>query len=271
MTAASVHTVTEEHDLARIKLVLSGFEALTTGVQVIRKNTVTGVSALVRGARNIAIATPASDVVTLYDYEYPAGDAITYSYFQFPDTTEYSFGSAATYDVDDVWIKHVTRPYLSMPVEVVGYQPVTHLLRATAYQAVRSVLPIGAGDVRAGRTFGLSLRSTDDDARKAFDDLLKVGGVWYLHIPATNVVLPTATYCMAVDASENPVGRVHSGRRTFDVGLTEVQAPDADIAGSGITWTDVVATYADWTALNAAVASWDALLSVVADPAEVVV
>jgi len=272
MPAATTHTATYEPTFARVRLNLSGFETGTTAVQVTRTDQVTGRVALVRGCRAIPITTPASDTIQVYDYEFPAGRTVEYAYFQVPDTTRYQLATPAGYDVAGMWLKHVTRPNLSRIIrpgaDLDGYH---HDLRAAVSAPVRTVVPLGGGDVRGGRTFRLPVMTDSRAEREDLDNLLKVGGVCYLQVPSTDLTLLESAYVQITAASERLRGPAVHGRRWFDLDFAEVQPPDADLAAAAVTWNDVVAAYATWDDLVAAVPTWNDLLAQVADPVEVIV
>ncbi len=270
MVAASTHTVNYEPDQARVRLNLAGFASGTTAVQVTRKDLTTGRTDLVRGARNIVINTPASDTVQLFDYEFTPGHTVQYGYFQFPDVTLWTFDAGAAFDVDAVWIKSLTRPYLSRRVLVGAYEPYEHVVRGSVTPAVRRSVPIGGGDVRGGRRFTVSLK-LDPEQRDDMDNLLAVGGIWLWQKPGADTGLPRSGYVMCTRAQERRRGTAQSGQRWLDLTLEETQAPDADIVAAAASWDNVEATYATWADFLAAVATWNDALAAVADPAEVVV
>lgn len=426
MPAATTATAAYEASQARVRLNLSGFASGTTAVQVTRKDLTTGRTDLVRGARNIAIVTPASDTVQLYDYESTPGHRVQYGYFQFPDTTRYVvkaeklsaddsgfetsaggwansnnanvtrqttqartgvaslrlealaagdmeaklvaaggsgsdftadpvsyvigfgakagvtsrttqlvvncynsagvyltslvvaqsdnaagwsfasstvlapggtvrweaflqvFGAAnterhyfddltispvdgiAVHDVDSVWIKSLTRPYLSRRVKVATFTPYEHVVRGTVTPAVRRSIPVGGGDVRGGRRFTVSLK-LDASQRDDLDDLLAVGGIWLWQIPGADVGLPRSGYVQCTRAQERQRGPAQSGQRWLDLTLEETGPPDADVVAAAASWDNVKATYATWNDFAAAAPAWNDALAAVADPAEVVV
>lgn len=272
MPAASVHTAVYDPTNARVQLNYSGFASGTTSLQVVREVLSTGARTLVRGARSIPIVTPASDTVQLFDYEFPIGETVVYYYFQFPDTAAYLTAAGMENDVDGVWIKSVLRSYLSTTVQVVGYEPFTHQLRVAAFAPVRRNLPVGAGDVRQGRTFGLTVRTTTVEDREAIDDLLAVGGVYLLQRPIDNESLPDASYVMCTAAKEaHGPGSGSRATRYWDLSLMEVAAPTADLASSSITWTAATENYFDWTDAVADNPTWNDLVAKVAAPNEIVV
>jgi hypothetical protein len=271
MPAATTHTATYDAGNARVAINLAGFAAGTTSVQIVRRNLDTGGSALVRGARSIAIVTPASDTVLVFDYEFPAGALVRFDYYQFPDTTAYPVAAAGSYDVAGVWLKHTTRPYLSRMVRLdADFDPFEHQVRMTAAAAVRAAVPVGAGDVRGGRVFRLTAK-TDDGDYADIDNLLKVGGTLYYQRPSSDVGLPRASYVVVTAAKERIRGPVQLGGRYWDLTMAEVQRPDADLVAAAITCNDVLATWATCADLLAQVATINDLLAQVADPTEVVV
>jgi hypothetical protein len=270
MTAAT-SALEWQADQARVQLTLSGFQAGTTGLQVVRIPEATGVASLVRGARAITVAD-VDDTIVLFDYEFPAGQAVQYGYFQLPDTTRYDIGTEAqAFDVARPWLKHVTRPFLNRPVRLdAKVTPYTHNLRAVVTATQRSALPLGGGDVRGGRAFGITVKTDTVVDGRAIDDLIKVGGIVFWQ-PPSGWALPEPGYVEITAAAEHARGAVNSGWRAFDLTLSEVAPPSADVAASAITWNDVVAAYATWDDLVAAVPTWNDLLEQVAQPTEVVV
>ena len=280
MPASTVHTAAYEPAYARVRLDLSGFPALTNGLQLVRRDLTTGRRALVRGTRRVTVTTPASDAFIFYDYEFIPGHEFTYEYYQFPDVASYPFdaitgGGAGSLggvvlDVAAVWIKHVTRPYLSRTVRVGTYTPYEHALRGAVHSPVRRAVPVGGGDVRGGRRFQLTLKLAAED-RRELDNLLAVGGIWLFQRPGSDAGLPDSGYVQPSSAKERTRNTPQSGDRWLDLTLDEVGAPDADLAAAAVSWGNVTPAHTDWTALGLVHASWGDVLSTVADPVELVV
>lgn len=270
MAAATVHTAVHDSTLSRVAINLSGFQAGTTGVQVTRKDLSTGKTSLVRGGRRILINTPSTDTVQLYDYEFPAGHQVEYSYFQLPDTTRWQLAAPDTYDVSACWLKQPLRPYLNRTIRVGSYDPFEHRLRGAAQSAVRRPVPIGGGDVRGGRRFVLTIK-LDAAELAGMDDMLKVGGIWYWQTPGSDVGLPAACYVQGVSAKEKIRRNPQDGARWLELTLDEVAPPDVDLTAAAVSWTSILAAYATWNDLVAAYPTWNDLLAAVADPSEVTV
>jgi len=267
-------TVTYEAGLARVKLVTNVLGAGKTGFQVSRFDVGTGRSTLVRGGRNVL--TTVGSAVTLFDYEFPAGGTVQYFAAEVAGTavgSPASMAAAAAYDPDAVWIKHTTRPYLNRVMQVVDYEPVTQEMRPGLIAVLRRPVPVGRGDVRAGRSYSLTVRTATVAELAELDTLVGVGGVLFVHLPAGTPGLPRVPYVVVTGSAEARAGARRGDVRRTVLSVAEAAAPAPDLIGSAITYAGLPGEWATYAALAAdpAAPTYAALAALALAPSEVLI
>lgn len=267
-------SVTAEASLARVKLTTSALGSGKTGFQITRYDASTGRTTLVRGGRNIPAAVGAAK--TIFDYEYPAGPLVQYFAAEVTGSavgTPAAMAAAAVLPLTGTWIKHPTRPYLNRAVQIVGYEPARHDLRPGLVPVLGRTVPVGRGDVRGGRSYTLTVRTTTRVELAALDALLAAGGALFVHLPADTPALPRIPYVVATEAAEAPAGRARGDVRRTMLTLAEAAAPGPDIVGSAIVYASLPPEWATYAALAAdpAVPTYAALAALALAPSEVLI
>lgn len=168
-----------------------------------------------------------------------------------------------------VWLKVPAAPFLNQPVTVADRSEVTRRSRAGLFDIVGRSFPVMVGDVASSIAYTLTLQTANSAAESNLDYLFASGEVVFLQAPASVDYLQTGYFAVG-DVSRGPVSMVSQLRR-WNVPLTEVAAPGADVIGSAYTWTSALADYASWTALLAANATWSTLLNRTGTPSDVIV
>jgi hypothetical protein len=243
----------------KVDITDSGTPAITS-VTVIRTDAsgnVTPVRTL--DGNPLTLTTSGSNRVgTLYDYEMPLGQAVTYS------TNEYPAGvsSAVTVNSTSVWLVHPGNPAKSVTLDlrINSFDTQERTATVGVFYPMGRANPVVITDGRRhGRTSTI-IAGTDTFAQlTALHSLIDDAGVLFLN--------PPPALALGVDPSYIAVLDVQEKRRT-DIGsdpYRDLTMPyvvvDRPAGGSQAlwTWANVMATYSSWTAVMAANVSWTAL------------
>ena len=205
------------------------------------------------------------------DYEFPAGDPVSYRLrgLNGAGATLFTDTASTTQDVDLAWLKVPAAPYLNRPVIVVDRSDVTRRARQGLFQVVGRTLPVAVGDVASSLSYSAQLMTETLADERDLDYLFASGEIVFLQLPSTAQHMPGGYFAVG-DTSRRPTLRT-SPRRLWDVPLTEVAAPGPEVVGSTYTWTSVLADYATWADLLADNATWAELLERVGSPEDVIV
>lgn len=214
--------------------------------------------AAVRGATGVA---PAGDQWIGYDYEGTNGVAAIYRARGATTlvTGPWATSTGATWSSTSHWLKDLLTPGNSMEIEVSGLPQRVWPIVQGVHRPVGRPDPVVTSDVRQMHTasveFEVYTATEADELRTllAGDTLLLqlATGVGY-----GNIYLRPGTISERKGAEE-----IGSEWRYLTVDYVEVAAPPDDGVGSlGLTWQDVVDTYATWADLIAAVPTWGDLI-----------
>jgi hypothetical protein len=260
-------TLTYDATLARVRL--SATVGGTVAYAVADRST-NGVQwTPVRGSGRLA---PSAGVVSVDDYEFPPGVAVTYRVrgYTAVDVVVSTETEVITALIGRTWLKSVARPFLNSEVTVVAHPEVSRKSRAGVFAVAGRTLPVVVSEVRGSRVWELRVRAeTAADARR-LDFLLAGGDVLYVQVPAGSD-LPGG-YVSVGDYSERRISPVPADlRRVFTLPMTEVAAPGPDVVGYASTWAGLLADFGTWADVLAAFATWADVLEYVADPETVIV
>lgn len=266
--AATAYAITATHEatIDRVRLAIADVSPVASSVRVQRSTD--GVAwTTVRGASAL---TPTAQ--TLYDYEYTPGVVNTYR------AQALTAGGAViatatttiTHAPAGVWLKNAARPYLNRAVTVHQYSDITRPARGGVLEILGRRDPVAVTEVRGSRRFDLILRADTTDEVAAIELALSFGDPVYLQPPAGSAV-PGPLWAFVGDVTTDKGGEHQLPLRFLTLPLIEVEAPDAAIVGTGITWAGVTGAYATWSAVTAAKATWLALMESISDPADEVV
>jgi hypothetical protein len=262
-------TLTYDGTLSRVRISVTALGAATTAT--VERSLDLVAWTVVRGGQSVPVS---GGLLALDDYEFTAGALNTYRVT--PDV-----GAAQTDSITpvltEVWLKSIGRPFLNRVVECADVGEITRPARGGVFDVVGRSYPVAVSDVRGSRRFNLQVATgttaacADTAAADADADTLELllasGDPLFLQspdplIPTMYVYVGDVTYVRAIRGS---------AKRIYQLPLTEIAAPGADIVGSTSTWQTVLDTYATWQDVLTANPTWNDLLELVASPSEVIV
>lgn len=259
-------SATYNGDLSRIILAATALGASATYAKFDR--TLDGVTyTTVRGGLAVGVVT---QLASMNDFEFPTGVAITYRVrsYNASNVLQQTFTAVITQNLSTPWIKVVARPYLNRAVMITEVGPSSRPARNGVFPVVGRSFPVGVADVRQSKQFSIEVMTETDGEAEDFDLLLASGEPIFLHVPPA--FPQPSCYAIVGDVTETEPAR-GDPTKLFELPLTVVAAPTADVAGSIGTWATVVNTYATWADVIAAKATWAELLQLIGDPSEVIV
>lgn len=261
--------LTYDNTLSRIRISADVPAGLTASVDVERS--VNGVTwAAVRGGSDIAAV--ALDVVSVDDYEFPAGVAVTYR------LKRYDAGGAVigtdpsesiTQELAETWIKNPARPFLNRPMIVTGVEPeISRPARSGIFEVPDRRYPVAVTGPRGSRRFAIEVLIESYDDARDFDLILSSGEPVFVH---SNCKPLPSMYAVVSDTTQRRQTPVDDERYLFTLPLIEVAAPSATIVGATVNWNNVVNSFAAWSDLISGEATWDTVLERIGDPADIIV
>lgn len=227
----------------------------------------------VRGGETLAAAPLTT--VGLDDFEFPAGVDVSYRVIRYDvgdSILATEDAGSITVDLDQVWLKSITRPFLNRAVEVRNWSDVTRPARNGVFDIVGRSYPVVVTDVRGSRQYTLEINTVTLGEAEELDLVLASGDPIFLHAPSAfrmPEVLMKSTYAVVGNSGERRTGK--RGWRAFTLPLTEVAAPHHSIVGMTVTWQSVINAYATWADVIAANVTWADLLDRIGDPIDVLV
>jgi hypothetical protein len=262
--------LTYDDTLSRVRISATGLGAAATAT--IERSLDQIIWTTVRGGQS---ATVTAGAVNLDDYEFAAG---VLNYYRVTPNV----GAATTATIipvlTAVWIKSIGRPFLNRLVECTDVGEITRPARGGVFDVVGRSMPVAVSDVRGSRRFTLQIATgtaatcgdnlTPDEDAENLELLLASGDPVFIQAPPGDVV-PTL-YAAVGDVTWTRAIR-GSLKRIWQVPLTEVAAPGADIVGATATWQTVLSTYGTWQDVLNAQPTWADVLNMVAAPSEVIV
>jgi hypothetical protein len=266
-------TATYDPDLARVQIEASTWGATVAYATVIRyDNPQLTNGVVVRGGARVPIST--GQTLRLDDYEFTDGELNTYRVRAYNasdvEVPTYSYTATITPVLDQVWLKSIARPFLNRPVEVFEYSDVALPGRGAVFEVLGRRLPVAVNEVRGSRRFEVTLLARTDEDVEDLELFLSYGDTVFLQPPADSPV-PGPLYAQVGDVVRTKGGRHQMQRRYYNLPLTEVAAPDANVVGYTATWTGIVAAYATWSSLVAAQPTWLDVSQYVSAPSDEVV
>ena len=227
------------------------------GSVVVERSTNGIIWSTVRGSVNVDLT---SGPYILDDYEFPPGVPVTYRFHG--DTAQ------ITVNIDRVWLKSLTRPYLNMPVEIADMGDVQRPSRGGVFDVVGRSYPVLVADMRGSRRFDLVVATMTAEEQGYLDALLTSGDAIFIQTPPG---CPLVGGYFAVGDTEQTRRGMPWERRWTTLPLVEVAAPDPSIAGATISWQGVVNAFATWGDLMAVESTWSSVLERIGTPSDVVV
>lgn len=193
-------------------------------------------------------------MATIYDYEPWYGAPAVYS-------TDVLGGpsTAATLDVDDIWLVHVGVPAKSVRLHSVvelgeGSRPTSTVL----YKVMGREDPVPVSSGRRALAAGsLAIRTETDAERRAFDSLLNDDAPVFLNVPASLDWGMDPSYLALLDFQFKRTVRYGPVPLREWAGPYQVIGRPGGGTQAAVTWADVAAKYPTWAAIAAAgVDSW---------------
>lgn len=175
-----------------------------------------------------------------------------------------------TQDLDGVWLKSLSRPFLNQLVSVQDVGDVRQEARGEVFRIVGRSAGIAVSDVRGGREYEMTVNTEDVAAAERLRFLVAGGDPLFVHVPLAEQDKVTPGY-FAVGDVDRALAMRRSPRRYWTLPLVEVAAPGPDVFGSQITYLGVSTRYATYNALLAANATYNDLLNLFSSPSEVIV
>jgi hypothetical protein len=176
---------------------------------------------------------------------------------------------AVTVPGDEVWLRNVARPALSMPIQVVHMESGdnTDETRAAMLRPLGRRNPVVLTDVRSGASGTISVLTADDDEHISLRYLFASGDVLLLTGPADYDILWPLYIAVGATAMRRVSGALDTAR-LFTWDWTQVDPPPAGARLKTRTWADVDAEFASWDDVLLTQNDWADLLYV--DPVAVV-
>lgn len=177
--------------------------------------------------------------------------------------------------IQNVWLKSPARPFLNVEVLIRGWSDIELPARNGVFEIIGRSLPVAITDVRASKSYTLSVIVPDSATADAVELLLAGGDILYVQVPS-DVCGPPSMYAVAGDtlrarAATGALAGDILNRRIFPIPLRQVAAPGPDVVGLTSTWQTVLSTYGTWSDVIAANATWGDVLELIAAPSEVIV
>lgn len=263
-------TATYDPTLNRMRISATALGATATTCFVWRSLNGFITYTVVRGAQS---APMSGGIFNVDDYEFPAGVPFSYQVASYDNAgvLQANFTTAGiNQDIAAPWLKSLARPYLNRPVVIQDVSDIGAPARVAVHEVVGRSAGIAVSDVRAGRQYTLSVVTEDKAASLNMRALVASGDPIFLQLPAAEEELVPTGYYAVGDVSRQLAMR-RSPRRYWQLSLTEVAAPGADVVGAQVTWQTVVTTYTTWNQLITAKATWNDVLNIVAPATEVIV
>lgn len=227
----------------------SGAPAINT-VNVVR--TIGGVSTPVRtlDGNPLTLTTSGSNRVgTLYDYEIPYGQAVTYSTLEYPT----GVSASTTLAVTVPWLVHPNIPARSMPITIESSPSHSRSVTRGVFAPMGRAHPIVFTDGRRKGAEGtLRILTQTDVERRALNLALDDAAVLLLNVPSSKAWGISTNYLSVGDVEvERPSRMLVQADRVWSLPYCVVDRPEG---GSQAQWTlaDLNATYASLNAIQAA-------------------
>lgn len=211
-----------------------------------------------------AVEINGSDVATLDDYEYVAGELNYYRVTAGADV----FTTTITPNQTGVILKNPVRTYANRAVKVQELSDITRPARVMIHNIIGSSFPISRSGVRGSRQWTMTLRAETVSEADALELMFVPGEVLYIQTDSTQDI-PNG-YVAIGDVVRRRWG-VSSPSRWFDLNCVEVAAPGPEVVGSTVTCATIVAEFATCADVLAEFATCADLLEHISDPSVVIV
>lgn len=211
--------------------------------------------------------------VTVNDYEFPAGVPVTYrvTYRKANGTILGTTEETITVQLDGLWLKSISRPFLNHKVTGPVYMSAIDLPeRNGIFNIVGRSRRVAVTDVRVGKELSLELMTPNSAEADAVELLLASGDPLFVQPHTTHACPIPMMYAVAGRASRRLVSNGRDGW-FFTMPLSEVAAPGPDVIPATVTYQNILDSFPTYAALLAAEASYATILERISDPTDVIV
>lgn len=172
--------------------------------------------------------------------------------------------------LDSVWLKSIFQPFLNRKIKVLrDFDQVTRSARGGIFEIIGRSFPVAVTDLRSSKQWSIGVCTETPQQAFELDLMLSSGDPLFVHIPQnSNLPIPTM-YVVVGETNMNK--RAFSDHRTWQLPITQVAAPGADIVGSTATWQAVLNQFATWQAVLNAHTTWISLMQIIGSPTDVIV
>lgn len=198
----------------------------------------------------------ASGVGTVYDYEMPLGQLVSYTTLEVPGVTSLQ----TSVDAPRPWLVHPGVPDLS--VQLGTFMPGSFTKRTRpvtqgVFQVMSRENPVVVTDgVRKGIQSSFSVLVTNANDLDAIDTILSGAATLLLNIsPSLGFTFPTCYIAVGPVDYQPMQDKVFEQQFTVVMPFTVVDRP-AGGSQAQRTWVDVIAAYGSWNAVMAAYRTW---------------
>jgi hypothetical protein len=182
----------------------------------------------------------------------------------------YQETGSVTPQLDSVWLKSISEPFLNRPVDVIltASQSATRDARDGVFEITGRSFPVAVTDLRGSKAWTMQIRTYTVADADEMDTILSAGDPMYIHVPAGCQVLDGHVRIGQVTQTWDVL---RPGECTFTLPCRAVAAPAASIIPAVGTWQTVLSAYPTWADVLAAQATWADLLELAGSPGDVVV
>jgi hypothetical protein len=143
---------------------------------------------------------------------------------------------------DDVWLRHLFRPDLSVRLTVMGVGDLTYEQRVGSFHVIGRANPVVISDVRDGYAGNLEVVTLDAGERDGLLALLADGLPLLLQLDSRFNLL--TSYVAVGPVAEHRVSRIGDRpARTWLLPLTQIDRPALPLVSSDYRYSDVAAAY----------------------------
>jgi hypothetical protein len=257
-------SLTFDPAVSRVRIAATALTGATTALFEHSKNGLLWTT--VRAGTEVPVT---ADAAALDDYEFQPNAANYYRVTGSPGGVTFTDSITPVQLVP--WIKSITRPFLNRALKVVDYGDVSRPSRGSLFEVIGRTAPLAVTDSQGSRRWQLTIKGDDLDEADAIELVFASGDPLFIQVGQSALAegMPTG-YVLVGDMVRRKFGH-ESRRRWFDLDLTEVAAPAADVYGVPATWATLAAEFGSWSAVVATFPTWQDVVDYIADPSIVIV
>lgn len=219
----------------------------------------------VRGGVDVA---PSAGVVVLDDYEFSPDIP---NHYRVVDG-DVTYVDTITPQIDGVWLKSPTLPFLNRRINVQSFSEITRPARGGIFEIDGRSYPVAVSSVRGSRRWSMQVYTRTAVDAMHLSILLASGDILFIQTPRSGLEsMVPGGYVMVGDTSEEIYSAGTEPVTVFDLVCTEVAPPGPDVAGAPLVWQTVLNAYSTWQAVIDAHETWADLLTLIGSPTDVIV